>query len=378
MWAFQGVDYKKGKLNPGVSGFIEPPRRERGQKSVVMMLLLFWSPVPHFGAKTDLLFVVVSARSYNEKEYYRNVLYSTTGGPGKRPGAARPPKQPAVHPHQFFPKRLYELIDKETNAWKQAEMIKERRAAEGGFVMDVDQADEEVDGLTAEEEEEKKQLLEKHNEFLEWSKREYLAFLKGCEKYGRTAYADIAKEVESKSEDSVKRYAAIFWKRGKELSDWDKVVGTIERGEQRLKRRDEVIELLHKKVSSTKDPWKSLKIPYAGATKSRYTEEEDIFLLCALDQVGYGNWEELKNVVKNNFQFRFDWYLKSRSASELQKRCEALIKILEKEAGDKEPAKVRLNALDGLRLVLVLTNHGHAEGRQEGRRRGQEPQKAWS
>lgn len=31
------------------------------------------------------------------------------------------------------------------------------------------------------------------------------------------------------------------------------------------------------------------------------------------------------------WQFRFDWYFKSRSALEIQKRCDALVKLVERE-----------------------------------------------
>jgi SWI/SNF-related matrix-associated actin-dependent regulator of chromatin subfamily A member 5 len=48
-------------------------------------------------------------------------------------------------------------------------------------------------------------------------------------------------------------------------------------------------------------------------------------------QIGYGNWEELKAEIRKSWQFRFDWYLKSRTPQELNRRVDILIRIIEKE-----------------------------------------------
>ena len=55
--------------------------------------------------------------------------------------------------------------------------------------------------------------------------------------YGRTALAEIAREVDGKSEEEVRAYAKAFWERYKELNEWDKVIKNIERGEQRIQRQ---------------------------------------------------------------------------------------------------------------------------------------------
>ncbi len=55
--------------------------------------------------------------------------------------------------------------------------------------------------------------------------------------YGRTALAEIAREVDGKTEEEVRAYAKAFWERYKELNEWDKVIKNIERGEQRIQRQ---------------------------------------------------------------------------------------------------------------------------------------------
>jgi SWI/SNF-related matrix-associated actin-dependent regulator of chromatin subfamily A member 5 len=50
-----------------------------------------------------------------------------------------------------------------------------------------------------------------------------------------------------------------------------------------------------------------------------------------VNKLGYGNWDELKAAFRMSPQFRFDWFVKSRTATELARRCDALIRLIEKE-----------------------------------------------
>ncbi len=49
---------------------------------------------------------------------------------------------------------------------------------------------------------------------------------------------------------------------------------------------------------------------------------------------GYGNWERIRVEIRNAWQFNFDWFFKSRNASELGRRADLLIKLVEKENSD--------------------------------------------
>merc|ERR1712139_666492 len=64
------------------------------------------------------------------------------------------------------------------------------------------------------------------------------------------------------------------------------------------------------------------------------TEEEDAFLLNMMHTYGYGNWERIRVEIRNAWQFNFDWFFKSRNASELGRRADLLIKLVEKENSD--------------------------------------------
>ena len=77
-------------------------------------------------------------------------------------------------------------------------------------------------------------------------------------------------------------------------------------------------------------------ILYNPCLGKSFTEEEDRFLTCMMHKLGYGRWEELKLEIRKAWQFRFDWYIKSRTPLELQRRCDIIVRSIESE---KDPEK---------------------------------------
>lgn len=68
-------------------------------------------------------------------------------------------------------------------------------------------------------------------------------------------------------------------------------------------------------------------------------EDEDRFLVCMLHKLGFDRenvYEELRAAIRDSPQFRFDWFLKSRTAVELQRRCNTLITLIERENAELE------------------------------------------
>lgn len=47
-------------------------------------------------------------------------------------------------------------------------------------------------------------------------------------------------------------------------------------------------------------------------------------------------YEELRATVRGAPQFRFDWFIKSRTSMELQRRCNTLITLIERENQELE------------------------------------------
>ncbi|CAI9284788.1 ISWI chromatin-remodeling complex ATPase CHR11 isoform X2 [Lactuca sativa] len=263
-------------------------------------------------------------RNYSESEYFKQTMRQS--GPA-RPKEPRIPRMPQLHDFQFFnTQRLSELYEKEVRYL----MVQAQQKNQVKDSIEVDEPEVEVgDPLTAEEQEEKEKLLEEG--FSTWSRRDFNTFIRACEKYGRSDVGSIASEMEGKSEEEVERYAAVFKERYKELNDYDRIIKNIERGEARISRKDEIMKAIGKKLDRYKNPWLELKIQYGQNKGKLYNEECDRFMICMVHKLGYGNWDELKAAFRTSPLFRFDWFVKSRTTQELARRCDTLIRLVERE-----------------------------------------------
>lgn len=87
--------------------------------------------------------------------------------------------------------------------------------------------------------EEKEKLLSQG--FHDWNKRDFNNYVRACEKWGRNNIKEILKDVEGKSEDSIKEYHEVFWKRYKELDESERILKKIEMGEEKIHRRNSTI-----------------------------------------------------------------------------------------------------------------------------------------
>lgn len=56
-------------------------------------------------------------------------------------------------------------------------------------------------------------------------------------------------------------------------------------------------------------------------------------------KLGYGNWDDLKAAFRSSPLFRFDWFVKSRTTQELARRCDTLIRLVEKENQEYDERK---------------------------------------
>ena len=95
------------------------------------------------------------------------------------------------------------------------------------------------------------------------------------------------------------------------------------RGEAKIQRKESIKKALDTKMNRYKFPFYQMKINYGQTKGKQYNEEEDRFLLCMLYKLGFDKesaYDELRTAVRNAPQFRFNWFLKSRNSTELQKR----------------------------------------------------------
>ena len=111
----------------------------------------------------------------------------------------------------------------------------------------------------------------------------------------------------------------------------------IEEGERKLAEKAKMADALKSKVTQVENPWQTLSIKYGNNRGKLFTEDEDRFLVCMTQELGYGKWEELKREVRRCPDFRFDWLFKSRTPIELGRRVDLLIRLIQNETKDKEP-----------------------------------------
>lgn len=96
--------------------------------------------------------------------------------------------------------------------------------------------------------------------FSEWGRRDFQAFIRANEKHGRQNLPAITKEIEGKTEAEVRRYAKVFWARGRELADWDKHIVKIEEGEKKIERQHDINRAVQLKVKRYKNPLFEMKV----------------------------------------------------------------------------------------------------------------------
>ncbi len=199
IYLFEGENLRdKQKENVGLR-WIEPPKRERKGKA-----------------------------NYQISDYFKEQMQTNNKSIPKAP---RPPKQPHLQDFQFYPLRLFEILDKEVYYYRKNVGYRvplnpmwpnaETRQAEEQSRIDNSEP------LTQDEEEEKSYYMDEG--FKSWTKKDFQQFVKATEKYGRKDIASISLEVEGKKPEEVRDYAKVFWERREELTDHEKIMAQIEK-----------------------------------------------------------------------------------------------------------------------------------------------------
>lgn len=331
-------------------------------------------------------------RNYDVNEYFRDAM-NTGASSGMKAHAAdaatkKRRKGPAVHDFQLFDKERLDQIDeleRQIGVKKEEAIntIKDLRMkakdaptmAEGGargqsreeLLKLADEMERQLDDYKMCDEDlaEKQKLLAEG--FPDWSRKDYKSFVTSVERHGRynlrNIIADVVEEC-GKEEKEIKKYFVAFWTTYRRIGEWPKVLERIEKGEKKILRlrqiRDSIQEKVERHLEETlgdyytdstegierikKMPsvgellhytWPKMKINYGSGFRGRsYQEDEDAFLICMMHRHGYGAAERIRMEIRRAWQFRFDWYFKSRNSTEIQKRCDFLVRVIERENDD--------------------------------------------
>ncbi|EAL17685.1 hypothetical protein CNBL2000 [Cryptococcus deneoformans B-3501A] len=316
--------------------------------------------------KRPLLWIEPSKRerktNYSVDQYYRDSL--KTGGPkADKPKVARAPKQVVVNDFQFYPPRLAELQNKETD-WHRKSInyqvpVREPEEGETQEQVEAEQKEEQerIDNavpLSEEEVAEKETLVGEG--FHDWQRRHFQSFIRALEKYGRDDLEKVVTDVADRTEDEVREYAAVFFERYKELKDWERIMDRIRAGEEKIKEQQDRIDVLHRKIKATRFPLQELKIVYGQNKGKAYSDEEDRFLLVRMHHHGIDRddcYELIKRDIGEWPLFRFDWFFKSRTPDELRRRAQTLLLCIMKEddkvEDEKKPIKGKKRPIDELK-----------------------------
>mmetsp|Transcript_1510 Transcript_1510/g.2171 ORF Transcript_1510/g.2171 Transcript_1510/m.2171 type:complete len:1046 (-) Transcript_1510:64-3201(-) len=242
----------------------------------------------------------------------------------KLPKALRLPR---IEDHQFYNReRLIELSKLEFQTYatlKQASQLPPRELIEEKKTLLPDE-------LAAE----KLELLEEG--FGDWTKSQYFHFVKAAAKFGRDDVASIAADMELPV-DTVKAYSVAFWTYGPtelKKEEWDRVLSNVEKGEARIAKKRKHSELLKKFVNTFKNPRKEMT--FANKGTAHFSLEQDRALLFAVDKFGYGNWDKVREELRNDENLMFQNTVQGMNTDAIAKRCDYRMRQMERELEARE------------------------------------------
>lgn len=182
--------------------------------------------------------------------------------------------------------------------------------------------------------EEKLELLDEG--FGDWTKSQFFHFIKATTMFGRDDLANIALEC-SLPVDVVKAYSEAFWEYGPtelKSDEWERVRVTIEKGEEKIKKKRHQEALLNKFVQTFDDPEKDMVFANKGTT--HFSLEQDRAILCGVVKHGYGNWDAIREDIHNDTSLLFQHTVQGMNIDAIAKRCDYRMRQMERELESRE------------------------------------------
>eukprot|EP00768_Dysnectes_brevis_P001896 gnl/Dysnectes_brevis/1550_a1758_1417.p1 GENE.gnl/Dysnectes_brevis/1550_a1758_1417~~gnl/Dysnectes_brevis/1550_a1758_1417.p1 ORF type:complete len:748 (-),score=272.48 gnl/Dysnectes_brevis/1550_a1758_1417:765-2978(-) len=179
-----------------------------------------------------------------------------------------------------------------------------------------------------------KGLLEVGSPFHRWNRREFQALFGAlCELDIKEDWEELAERVRAKgctqSDEDIRRYADAILKNIGTFTEADRMRTRFQKGQQRRKKHAAKIRTLRRHVAAYADPF-AMALPTVTRNKNSFNEVEDRFLLAQTVKEGYGEWAQVLAAARLSPLFTFDWWFKSRTPGEINRRVEALVRGLQK------------------------------------------------
>lgn len=209
--------------------------------------------------------------------------------------------------------------------------------------------------------EEKIRLLDEG--FGDWTRGHYFNFAKAAAKYGPDDIESIAAEIDLPV-DRVAAYSEAFWMYGPtelKKEEWERLESSIMKGKQvstlhyiekhcKLDFFNEFLLLVisMKKIEKQRKMRDQLKIfvktfenartemTFANKGTSHFALEQDRALLCAVDNYGYGNWDQVREALFQDAALMFQHQTLGMNASDISKRCDYRLRQMERELEARE------------------------------------------
>mmetsp|Transcript_31886 Transcript_31886/g.66859 ORF Transcript_31886/g.66859 Transcript_31886/m.66859 type:complete len:1528 (-) Transcript_31886:307-4890(-) len=176
---------------------------------------------------------------------------------------------------------------------------------------------------------EKLELLEEG--FGDWTRSSFFHFVKATTMFGRDDFVNIAAEM-GMPVDVIKSYSTSFWEYGPtelKSDEWERVKTQIEKGEQRIAKKRLQEELLGKFVQTFDDPQRDMVFANKGTT--HFALEQDRAILCGVVKHGYGNWNAIREEIRNDTSLLFQHTVQGMNIDAIAKRCDYRMRQMEKE-----------------------------------------------
>jgi hypothetical protein len=137
--------------------------------------------------------------------------------------------------------------------------------------------------------------------------------------------------------DIIKAYSDAFWRYGPtelKSDEWERVKGQIEKGERKIAKKREQEALLRKFVQTFDNPEKDMTFANKGTT--HFSLESDRAILCGVAKHGYGNWNEIREDLRNDTSLHFQHTVQGMNIDAIAKRCDYRMRQMEKELEVRE------------------------------------------